>query len=70
VREKVEEALKKVLPIVRGAGASVRDVKDGIVTLDIVVSSCGASIPKEMVLEILGEELKDEVPEIKEVVAA
>ncbi len=70
MREKVETELKKILPIIKGAGVSVRDVKDGIVTLDIVVSTCGAGTPKELVVEILGEELKDAMPEIKDVVAA
>jgi len=65
----VQEAIAKIRPSLRGTDVLLLDISGGVVKLKILTSSCGPGIPKEMAIEILEEQLKEEVPEIKEVIA-
>ncbi len=71
MREKVETALDKIRPSLRIDGGDVElvDVKDGVATVRLT-GACGSCPMSTMTLKMGVERvIKEEVPEIKEVVA-
>ena len=72
MREKVEEVLNQIRPALLADGGDVEllDVSEGVVTLKLT-GACGGC-PMATVTLRLGIErvLKEQVPEVKEVVAA
>ena len=71
MRAKVEAALDKIRPTLRADGGDVElvDVKDGVATVRLT-GACG-SCPMSTITLKMGVEkvVKEEVPEIKELVA-
>jgi Fe-S cluster biogenesis protein NfuA len=53
----------------RGTNVILIGCNDGTVKVQIVTSFCASGIPEDIALEIVEEQLKQHVPEIKEVVA-
>ncbi len=71
MKEKVEAALEKIRPSLRADGGDVElvDVQDGIVTVRLT-GACGSCPMSTMTLRMGVERvIKQEVPEIKELVA-
>jgi Fe-S cluster biogenesis protein NfuA len=71
MREKVEAALERVRPALLADGGDVQliDVKDGVVTLRLI-GACGGCPMATMTLRGgIERVLKEQVPEVKEVVA-
>ena len=72
MRERVEKALEKVRPMLAADGGNIELVevtKDGVVKLKLT-GTCGCCPMSQMTLKMGVERiLKQEVPEIKEVVA-
>lgn len=71
MKEKVEAALDKVRPALRadGGDAELVDVKDGVVTIRLT-GACGSCPMSTLTLRTGIERiLREEVPEIKELVA-
>ncbi|MCX5696905.1 MAG: NifU family protein [Candidatus Omnitrophica bacterium] len=72
MREKVEKALEKIRPMLMADGGNVDLVevtKDGVVKLRLT-GTCGCCPMSQMTLKMGVERiLKQEVPEIKEVIA-
>ncbi len=71
MREKVEAALKKVRPALLADGGDVQlvDVKDGVVKVKLT-GACGGCPMATMTLKGgIERVLKQQVPEVKEVVA-
>ena len=71
MREKVEAALKRVRPALLADGGDVQlvDVKDGVVKLKLT-GACGGCPMATMTLKGgIERVLKQQVPEVKEVVA-
>jgi Fe-S cluster biogenesis protein NfuA len=71
MREKVEAALKEVRPALLADGGDVEliDVKDGVVTLRLT-GACGGCPMATMTLKGgIERVLKEQVPEVKEVIA-
>ncbi len=71
MRERVETALDKVRPALQADGGDVElvDVKDGVVKVRLT-GACGSCPMSTMTLRMGVERvIKQEVPEIKEVVA-
>ena len=72
MREKVEKALDKVRPMLMADGGNVELVEvtdDGVVKLKLT-GSCGCCPMSQMTLKMGVERLlKQEIPEVKEVVA-
>ncbi len=71
MREKVEAALEKIRPALRADGGDVElvDVKDGVVTVRLT-GACGSCPMSTMTLRMGVEQvIKEEVPEIKKLVA-
>ncbi len=72
MRERVEKALDKVRPMLQADGGNVELVEvtaDGVVKLKLT-GSCGCCPMSQMTLKMGVEKiLKQEIPEIKEVIA-
>ena len=71
MKERVEAALEKIRPSLRADGGDVElvDVKDGIATVRLT-GACGSCPMSTMTLRMGVERvIKQEVPEIKELVA-
>ena len=71
MREQVEAALDKIRPALRADGGDVElvDVKDGVVTVRLT-GACGGCPMSTMTLKMGVERIvKEEVPEVKELVA-
>ena len=71
MREKIEAALKSIRPVLQADGGNVEliEVKDGVVTLRLT-GACGGCPMATMTLRNGIERiLREDVPEIKEVVA-
>ena len=71
MREKVEEVLTQIRPMleVDGGGVELVDVEDGVVTVRLL-GACGGCPMSTMTLQGGIERiLKEQVPEVKEVVA-
>jgi len=66
---KVERAMDKVRPALGVNIVELVEVSDGVAKIQVIPSSCSAGIPEETVIVLLGEQIMDELPEIKEVVA-
>jgi hypothetical protein len=77
VREKVETALAKLRPCFKDTDISLRDISGDVIKVEILVRTpcCdpsrdhGPTLTKYEVLKLLEEQFKDEVPEVKEVIA-
>ena len=72
MREKIEKALEKIRPMLEADGGDVTLVEvsdDGVVKLKLT-GTCGCCPMSQMTLKMGIEKLlKEEVPEVKEVVA-
>lgn len=71
MREKVEAALDKIRPALRADGGDIElvDVKEGVVTVRLT-GACGGCPMSTMTLKMGVERIvKEEVPEVKELVA-
>jgi len=71
MREKVEEALARIRPALQADGGDVQlmDVKEGVVTLKLT-GACGGCPMSTMTLRHgIERVIKEQVPEIKEVLA-
>ncbi len=71
MKEKVEAALEKIRPALQadGGGVELIDVKDGVATVKLT-GACGSCPMSTMTLKMGVERIvKEEVPEIKELIA-
>ena len=71
MREKVEAALRRVRPMLQADGGDVElvDVSDGVVKLRLT-GACGGCPMATLTLRVgIERVLKEQVPEVKEVVA-
>lgn len=71
MREKVAAALKQVRPALLADGGDVQliDVKDGVVTLKLTGACYGCPMASMTLKNGIERVLKEQVPEVKEVVA-
>jgi hypothetical protein len=77
VREKVEVALTKLRPYFKNTDILLSNVRGDVIEVEILVRTLccdpsrdhGPTLTKYEVLKLLEEQLKDELPEIKEVIA-
>jgi Fe-S cluster biogenesis protein NfuA len=67
--DKVERVIDKVRPALGVNIVELVEVSDGVVKVQVIPSSCSAGIAEETVIVLIEEQIKDELPEIKEVVA-
>ena len=69
MEQKVKEAINKIRRAIGGADVSLVGVDDGIVKVKVLQSSCHPGVGPGMVIEMLEDQLKIDLPEIKEVVS-
>lgn len=71
MKEKVEAALNKVRPVLVADGGNVElvDVSDGVVTLKLTGACHGCPMATITLRNSIERVLKEQVPEVKEVVA-
>ena len=69
IQDRVEKIIDKVRPALGVNIVELVDVSEGVVKVRVIPSSCAAGISQETVLVLLEEQIKDEMPEIREVVA-
>jgi Fe-S cluster biogenesis protein NfuA len=69
MEERVQRMIDALKPAFAGTDVVLLGVKDGIVRVQIFASGCHGGPPKEATLALLQEELMEEIPEIKEIVA-
>jgi Fe-S cluster biogenesis protein NfuA len=71
MKEKVEKSLDKIRPVLTadGGGVELVEVKDDVVKVKLT-GACGGCPMSQMTLKMgIERHLKNEIPEIKEVVA-
>lgn len=69
MRQEVEKVIEKLRPGLGVNAIELVDVQDGIVHIRVFSSACHAGIPENTIINLLEEELQDEIPGIKKVVA-
>ena len=71
MREKVEAALEQVRPTLKADGGDVQliDVKDGVVTLKLTGACGGCPMATITLKGGIERVIKEQVPEVKEIVA-
>ena len=69
MRERVLEIIEKLKPAFGPTEVTLLSVKDGIVRVQVFAPGCHGGPPKEAAVAILEEELQEQLPEIKEVIA-
>ena len=71
MKEKVEKALGKIRPSLQADGGDVElvEVKDGIVKVKLKGSCAGCPISQMTLKQGIERVIKQEVPEVKEVIA-
>lgn len=69
IEKRVEKIIDKVRPAFGVNIVELVTVRDGVVEVRVIPSACAAGVARETVLLLLEEQIKDEMPEIKEVVA-
>jgi len=71
MREKIEAALKQIRPALQADGGDVElvDVNDGIVKLRLKGACAGCPMATMTLQHGIARVLKEQVPEVKEVVA-
>ena len=71
MREKVEQSLARVRPALQADGGDVElvDVKDGVVILKLTGACSGCPMAAMTLRDGIERVLREEVPEVKEVVS-
>ena len=67
--DKVESAIAKVRPALGANMVELVEVSNGVARVKVIPCSCSAGMPDEMIVNLIEEQVKDELPEIREVVA-
>ena len=74
MREKVEAALAKVRPALQADGGDVRlvdvDAKEGVVTVQLTGACSGCPLAAMTLRDGIERTLKEQVPQVKQVVTA
>lgn len=68
-KETVEKVIDKIRPALGVNIVELVDVEDSVVRVRVIPSACSAGIARETVVFLLEEQITDELPEIREVVA-
>ena len=74
MRKQVEESISKIRPYLGASIVELVEVADGAVKVRIIPCHCSAgnplySIPEDVIVSLLQEQLEEDVPEINEVMA-
>jgi len=69
MEDRVNEVLARIRPGLSGVDVTLLNVDDGVVRVKVLSATCGPTMSKELLLEVLEDQLKEELPEVKEVIA-
>jgi len=69
MHEKVQKAINKIRPALGVNIVELVDVTEGVVKVRVIPSACAAGMSLETIIVLLEEQIKEDIPEIKEVVA-
>ena len=69
MRDRVERVIEKIMPALGVNVVELVDVEDGVVKVRVFPSICAAGMAKETVVTLLEEQIQEDIPEIREVVA-
>jgi len=74
LRREVEKAIARIRPYIGLAIVELVDVSDGVARVRVIPHGCSAAhplyhIPEDMVLSVLEDQIREDVPEIRQVVA-
>ena len=78
MRDEVEKAIDKIGPTLGTNIVEVVDVSDGVVKIRVIPSGCSAGsreipimyrMPVEMAFSLVEEQIQEDVPEVKKVIA-
>jgi Fe-S cluster biogenesis protein NfuA len=69
IEARVEKIIDKVRPAFGVNIVELVTVRAGVVEVRVIPSACAAGVSRETVMVLLEEQIRDEMPEIKEVIA-
>jgi len=69
MRDRVQKVIDRLRPAFDTTEVTLLGVKDGIVRVEVFAPGCHGGPPKEATVAILEEQLREEIPEIRGVVA-
>ena len=69
MHEKVQKAINRMRPALGVNIVELVDVTEGVVKVRVIPSACAAGMSLETIIVLLEEQIKEDIPEIKEVVA-
>ncbi len=69
MHEKVQKAINRMRPALGVNIVELVDVTEGVVKVRVIPSACAAGMSLETIMVLLKEQIKEDIPEIKEVVA-
>jgi Fe-S cluster biogenesis protein NfuA len=69
MHEKVQKAINRMRPALGVNIVELVDVTEGVVKVRVIPSACAAGMSLETIMVLLEEQIKEDIPEIKEVVA-
>jgi len=69
MHEKVQKAINRMRPALGVNIVELVDVTEGVVKVRVIPSACAAGMSLETIMVLLEEQVKEDIPEIKEVVA-
>ena len=69
MHEKVQKAINRMRPALGVNIVELVDVAEGVVKVRVIPSACAAGMSLETIMVLLEEQIKEDIPEIEEVVA-
>lgn len=69
MHEKVQKAINRMRPALGVNIVELVDVTEGVVKVRVIPSACAAGMSLETIMVLLEEQVKEDIPEIKKVVA-
>ncbi len=69
MHEKVQKAINKMRPALGVNIVELVDVTEGVVKVRVIPSACAAGMSLETIMVLLEEQIREDIPEIEEVVA-
>ena len=68
MREKVEAILARIRPALAGTDVAFMGADEGTVKVRIITPLCSSGVPEDVAFEMVEDQLKEELPEISNVI--
>ena len=69
MQDRVQKAIDKIQPALGVNAVELVDVSNGTVKVRVIASTCAVGMPRETIVALLEEQITEDIPEVKEVVA-